>query len=45
VIVSDPHIGYATLAILTGIWLILNGLATIAIGFAARHLEPDAIVE
>jgi uncharacterized membrane protein HdeD (DUF308 family) len=45
VIVSDPHIGYATLAILTGIWLILNGLATIAIGFAARRLEPDAIVE
>lgn len=39
VIVSDPHIGYATLAILTGIWLILNGIATIAVGFAARSLE------
>jgi uncharacterized membrane protein HdeD (DUF308 family) len=38
VIVSDPHIGYATLAILTGIWLILNGIATIAVGFAARSL-------
>jgi uncharacterized membrane protein HdeD (DUF308 family) len=41
VVISDPHIGYATLAILVGIWLILNGLATIAIGFAARRLGPE----
>jgi uncharacterized membrane protein HdeD (DUF308 family) len=39
VVVSDPHIGYATLAILIGIWLILNGLATIAIGLTARSLD------
>jgi uncharacterized membrane protein HdeD (DUF308 family) len=36
IIVSDPHIGYATLAILTGIWLIVNGIATIAVGLAVR---------
>jgi uncharacterized membrane protein HdeD (DUF308 family) len=44
VIVSDPHIGYATLAILTGIWLIINGLVVIAIGVAVRRLksEPEA---
>lgn len=36
VIVSDPHIGYATLAILTGIWLILNGLGMIGLGLAVR---------
>lgn len=38
VIVSDPHIGYATLAILCGIWLIINGIATIAVGFVVRHV-------
>jgi uncharacterized membrane protein HdeD (DUF308 family) len=36
VIVSDPHIGYATLAILTGIWLILNGFGMIGLGLAVR---------
>lgn len=36
VVVSDPHIGYATLAILLGIWLILNGIGTIIIAFALR---------
>jgi uncharacterized membrane protein HdeD (DUF308 family) len=36
VIVSDPHIGYATLAVLTGIWLILNGLGMIGLGLAVR---------
>lgn len=41
VIVSEPHIGYATLAILTGIWLILNAIATIAIGLAVRSLGPE----
>ena len=42
VIVSDPHIGYATLAVLTGIWLILNGIATIAVGFAVRRMAAEA---
>jgi len=36
IIVSDPHIGYATLAILIGIWLIINGLAWIGLGIAVR---------
>ena len=47
VIVSDPHIGYATLAVLTGIWLILNGIATIALGLTVRRLateDPPATV-
>lgn len=42
VIVSDPHIGYATLAILTGIWLIINGMATIALGVALRTIGPQS---
>jgi uncharacterized membrane protein HdeD (DUF308 family) len=36
VIVSNPHIGYATLAVLTGIWLILNGFGMIGLGLAVR---------
>jgi uncharacterized membrane protein HdeD (DUF308 family) len=36
IVVSDPHIGYATLAILLGIWLIINGLAWIGLGVAVR---------
>jgi uncharacterized membrane protein HdeD (DUF308 family) len=36
-IVSDPHIGYATLAVLTGIWLILSGIGTIGIGVAIHR--------
>jgi uncharacterized membrane protein HdeD (DUF308 family) len=36
VIVSDPHIGYTTLAILIGIWLIINGLAWIGLGVVSR---------
>ena len=41
VIVGDPHIGYATLAIITGIWLILNGVAMIVLGLAVRKVGPD----
>jgi uncharacterized membrane protein HdeD (DUF308 family) len=37
VIVSDPHIGYATLAVLIGIWLILSGIGTMGIGVALRR--------
>jgi uncharacterized membrane protein HdeD (DUF308 family) len=36
VVVSDPHIGYATLAVLLGIYLIINGLAWIGLGFVVR---------
>lgn len=35
-VVSDPHIGYATLAVLVGIWLILNGIGTIAAALAIK---------
>jgi uncharacterized membrane protein HdeD (DUF308 family) len=43
VIVSDPHIGYATLAILTGIWLIINGIGTIVFAVAIRRVRPEEI--
>jgi uncharacterized membrane protein HdeD (DUF308 family) len=36
-VVANPHIGYATLAILTGIWLILSGIGTIALGVEIRR--------
>jgi uncharacterized membrane protein HdeD (DUF308 family) len=36
VVVSDPHIGYATLAILTGIWLVINGIGMIGLGLSVR---------
>jgi uncharacterized membrane protein HdeD (DUF308 family) len=36
VICSDPHIGYNALAIIVGIWLIINGLFTLALGIAIR---------
>jgi uncharacterized membrane protein HdeD (DUF308 family) len=39
VIVSDPHIGYATLAVLIGIWLIVSGIGTIGIGVALHRAE------
>ncbi len=42
-IVSDPHIGYATLAVLTGIWLIVSGLGTIALGVAARTARSESV--
>lgn len=35
-IVSDPHIGYATLAVLAGIWLIVSGLGTIALAVVVK---------
>ncbi|HEY2436475.1 MAG TPA: DUF308 domain-containing protein, partial [Solirubrobacteraceae bacterium] len=37
-IVANPHIGYATLAVLIGIWLIVSGVGTIALGVAIRRL-------
>jgi uncharacterized membrane protein HdeD (DUF308 family) len=36
-IVSDPHIGYATLAILIGIWLIISGIGTIGLGLTVHR--------
>ena len=40
VIVANPHIGYGTLAILAGIWLILNGIGSIALGVALHGVTP-----
>lgn len=37
VIVSEPHIGYTTLAVITGIWLILSGIGTVALGMTLRR--------
>ena len=37
VIVSNPHIGYSTLAIISGIWLILSGLGVVALGVAVHR--------
>jgi uncharacterized membrane protein HdeD (DUF308 family) len=42
VIVSDPHIGYATLAVLTGIWLLVNGFGMIGLGLAVRGAWRDS---
>ena len=41
VVVSDPHIGYATLAVLIGIWLILNAVALIASGLLLRAAKSE----
>jgi uncharacterized membrane protein HdeD (DUF308 family) len=41
VIISDPHIGYTALAVIAGIWLILNGIGTIALAAALRAVMPE----
>ena len=45
VVVADPRIGYTTLAVITGLWLIVNGFATITVAVAMRmgmpELRPD----
>ncbi len=41
IVVSDPHIGYATLAILVGIWFVLNGCGMIALAVGVRSIKPD----
>jgi uncharacterized membrane protein HdeD (DUF308 family) len=40
-IVSEPHIGYATLAVILGIWLIINGVGMTALGFMIRRMRPE----
>lgn len=46
VIVAEPHIGYTTLAVITGIGFILYGIGMIATGWAMavirRHAGPPA---
>ena len=39
VIVSDPNIGFATLAVLVGIAFILNGVGMLALGWAMRAVR------
>jgi uncharacterized membrane protein HdeD (DUF308 family) len=41
-IVSEPHIGYATLAVITGIGFIGYGASLIALGWALRTVEHTA---
>jgi uncharacterized membrane protein HdeD (DUF308 family) len=42
VIVANPDIGFATLAILVGIGFILNGVALMVLGFGLRRVGRDA---
>lgn len=41
VIIADPHIGYATLAVLSGVWLIVNGISAIVLGLGLRSVRPE----
>jgi uncharacterized membrane protein HdeD (DUF308 family) len=41
VIISQPHIGYNTLAIVAGVALALQGIAMIALGWLGRGAERD----
>jgi uncharacterized membrane protein HdeD (DUF308 family) len=42
VIVADPNIGFATLALLAGIAFIANGLGTLALGWAMYAVHHEA---
>jgi len=42
VIVASPHIGYATLAVITGIGLICYGLSLLALGWAMHAVRREA---
>jgi uncharacterized membrane protein HdeD (DUF308 family) len=41
VIVSDPNIGFATLALLVGIAFIVNGAGLFALGWSLRTLRRE----
>ena len=43
-VVANPHIGYATLAILVGIWLIINAVGMLALAMALRSLKSAPAV-
>lgn len=43
VVVADPHIGYATLALITGIGFICHGLAMVAVGWALHHVRHEGL--
>jgi len=40
-IVSDPHIGYTALALIVGIWLIINGFGMVAVALALRAVTRE----
>jgi uncharacterized membrane protein HdeD (DUF308 family) len=40
-VIAEPHIGYATLAVLVGLGLIVNGIGTIGLGMAVRPGATD----
>jgi uncharacterized membrane protein HdeD (DUF308 family) len=41
VVIAQPHIGYTTLAVVVGIWLIVSGFGTIALGAAVHTTASD----
>jgi uncharacterized membrane protein HdeD (DUF308 family) len=45
VIVSEPHIGYATLAVIAGICFILYGIGMLAVGWAMHALRQEPPIE
>ena len=45
VIVSEPHIGYATLAVIAGICFILYGIGMLAVGWAMHALRRGPPIE
>lgn len=45
VIVSEPHIGYATLAVIAGICFILYGIGMLAVGWAMHALRQGPPIE
>ena len=42
VIVSDPNIGFATLALFVGIAFILNGIGMFGVGWSLHTLRREA---
>lgn len=40
-VVANPHIGYATLAVLAGIWLIVSGIGSIILAFVIRGARDE----
>jgi uncharacterized membrane protein HdeD (DUF308 family) len=43
VIVSSPHIGYATLALITGVCFICYGIGMLAVGWAMRTIRSEGL--
>jgi uncharacterized membrane protein HdeD (DUF308 family) len=45
IVVAEPHIGYTTLAVLVGIWLIINGAGLVALGVVLRKAKSELEAE